>query len=70
LKALDAAAGAAGPIGGRPFDIATISAVVAFDYARMMHPDLDLPEIAPALSAAATALAEEPPFARTHPQGA
>jgi hypothetical protein len=65
---LDAASGAEGPIGGKPFNIATISAVVAFDYARMMHPDLDFAEIAPALTAVAAALAEEPAFARTHPQ--
>jgi hypothetical protein len=41
--------------------------VVAFDYARMMHPDFDLAEIAPALTAVATALADEPAFARTRP---
>jgi len=70
LKALDAAAGPDGPIGGTPFSIATISAVVAFDYARMMHPDLDLAEIAPALTAVATALADDPAFARTRPLAA
>jgi glutathione S-transferase len=70
VKALDAASGVAGPIGGRPFDVATISAVVAFDYARMMHPDLDLAGNAPALNAVAAALAEEPAFARTRPQAA
>jgi glutathione S-transferase len=70
LKALDAASGVEGPIGGRPLGIATISAVVAFDYARMMHPDLDLAEIAPALTAVAAALADEPAFARTRPPAA
>jgi glutathione S-transferase len=70
LKALDAAAGPDGPIGGTPFSIATISAVVAFDYARLMHPDLDLGEIAPALTAVATALADDPAFARTRPHAA
>jgi glutathione S-transferase len=67
LTALDAACGVEGPIGGRSLGIATISAVVAFDYARMMHPDLDLAEIAPALTAVAAALADEPAFARTRP---
>jgi glutathione S-transferase len=70
LKALDAAAGPDGPIGGTPFSIATISAVVAFDYARMMRPDLDLGEIAPALTAVATSLADDPAFARTRPHAA
>ena len=70
LKALDAASGPEGPIGGTPLDIATISAVVALDYARMMHPDLDVAEIAPALTAVATALADDPAFAHTSPQAA
>ena len=70
LKALDAAAGPYGPIGGTPLGIATISAVVAFDYARMMHPELDLAEIAPALTAVATALADDPAFSRTQPHAA
>ena len=69
LKALDAASGVeGGPIGGRPLGIATISAVVAFDYARMMHPDLALTEIAPALTAVAAALADDSAFVRTRPQ--
>ena len=68
LKALDAAAGPNGPIGRTPLDIATISAVVAFEYARMMHPDLDLAAIAPALTAVATGLADDPAFARTRPR--
>jgi glutathione S-transferase len=67
LKALDAAAGPDGPIGGAPLGIATISAIVAYDYARLMHPDLDLAEVAPALAAVATALADDPAFARTRP---
>ena len=67
LEALDAAAGPDGPIGRTPFSIATISAVVAFDYARLMHPDLDLAVIAPALTVVAAALADDPAFARTRP---
>ncbi|HZS59968.1 MAG TPA: glutathione S-transferase N-terminal domain-containing protein [Gemmatimonadaceae bacterium] len=70
LKALDAACGPDGPIGGTPLGIATISAVVAFDYARMMHPDLDLAEIAPVLTAVAESLADDPAFARTRPHAA
>ena len=70
LKALDEAAGPGGPIGGTPLGIATISAVVACDYARMMHPDLDLAEIAPALTAVAARMADDPAFARTRPQAA
>jgi glutathione S-transferase len=67
LKALDAASGEGRPIGGRPLDIATISAVVGLDYARMMHPDLELAEIAPALTVVAAALADQPAFALTRP---
>lgn len=67
LKALDAASRVEGPIGGKPLGIATISAVVAYDYARMMHPDLDLAAIAPALTAVAAALADEPAFSLTRP---
>jgi glutathione S-transferase len=70
LKALDAAARPDGPIGGPALGIATISAVVAFDYARMMHPDLDVAAIAPGLAAVAAALADHPAFARTRPQAA
>jgi glutathione S-transferase len=70
LKALNAASGPDGPIGSKPFSVATISAVVAFDYVRMMQPDLDLTEIAPALTGVAVALADDPAFASTRPQTA
>lgn len=67
LKALDAASGPEGAISATSLNLATISAVVAFDYARSTQPDLDLTAIAPALSATATALAVHPAFAGTHP---
>lgn len=65
LRALDAASGSNGSIGGKPLNIETISAIVAFDYARMMHPDLDPVRLAPALAAIAAVSAEDAPFART-----
>jgi glutathione S-transferase len=67
LRTLDAASGPNGPVGTLPLTIATISAVVAFDYARMMHPDLDVTRLAPALAAVTTALADEAAFAHTRP---
>jgi glutathione S-transferase len=57
-----------GPIGALPLDIATISAVVAFDYAGLTHPDLDSAAIAPALAKAAAALRENAAFANTRPR--
>jgi len=70
LKALDAASGSNGPIGARPLDIATISAVIAFEYAPSWYPELEPARIAPALAAVAAALTDEPAFARTRPQAA
>lgn len=67
LKALDAASDGRHGIGGRPLGIATISAVVAFDYARLMHVDLDLAEIVPALADVVAALADDSAFACTRP---
>jgi glutathione S-transferase len=67
LKALDAASGSDGPIRPSPLNIATISAVVAFDYVRLTHGDLDPAHVAPALAAVAAAVAEEPAFAETRP---
>jgi len=68
LEALDAASGSDGRIGGKPLSIATISAVVAFDYVAMTLPDLNPAEIAPSLAAVAAALGDDPAFARTHPR--
>jgi len=68
LRTLDAASGPEGCIGTEPLSLATISAVVAFDYARMTHPDLDPPLLVPSLAAVAERLAERAPFARTRPQ--
>jgi glutathione S-transferase len=68
LNALDEASGPAGPIRAGNLNLATISALVAFDYVQITHPDLEPARIAPALSAIASELAEQPPFARTRPQ--
>jgi glutathione S-transferase len=70
LGALDAASGPRGLIGGKPLSIATISAIVAFDYASMMLPELQPAGIAPSLAAVAAALADEPAFKRTYPRSA
>jgi glutathione S-transferase len=67
LEALDAASSSNGPIGVKPLDIATISAVVAFEYLPRWYPEFDPAPIAPALAAVAKSLAEEPAFARTRP---
>jgi len=67
LKALDAASQPNGPIGTMSIDIATISAVVAFEYVQRWYPDLDRAAIAPALASVSAALADEPAFARTRP---
>ncbi len=67
LKALDAASQSNGPIGTRSMDIATLSAIVAFEYIPRWYPDLDRASVAPALTTIAAALADEPAFARTRP---
>jgi glutathione S-transferase len=67
LKALDMASQSNGPIGTRPIDIATISAVVAFEYTPRWYPELDRASVAPALTSVAAALRDEPAFARTRP---
>jgi len=67
LKALDVACQSNGPIGTKPMDIATISAVVASEYTPRWYPELDRAAIAPALASVAAALADEPAFARTRP---
>jgi glutathione S-transferase len=68
LEALDAAASPGGAIGATaPLSLATISAVVAFDYALSKHPDLNLSRIAPALSEVTASLAGEPAFGRPRP---
>jgi hypothetical protein len=48
-------------------DIATICAVVAFEYIPRWYPELDRASVAPALASVAVALADEPAFARTRP---
>jgi len=67
LKALDVASQSNGPIGTKPMDIATISAVVALEYTPRWYPELDRAAIAPALASVAATLADEPAFARTRP---
>ena len=67
LKALDVASHSNGPIGIEPLDIATISAVIAFEYAPKWYPELDPAPIAPALASVAAALTNEPAFAHTRP---
>jgi glutathione S-transferase len=67
LNALNGACSPNGPIGAEPLDIATISAVIAFEYTRRWYPDLELDPIAPALAATVAALTDEAAFARTRP---
>jgi glutathione S-transferase len=68
LKALDAAANPGGEISAAaPWNLATISAVVALDYAQPKHPDLNMTRIAPVLSQITAALAKQPAFEHTHP---
>jgi len=68
LRALDAASARGAAIGTRPFNLATLSAVVAHDYAAVATPDLKVAEIAPGLAKVAAALREDTAFARTRPQ--
>ncbi len=67
LAALDTASGPKGPIGVTPLDIATISAVVTYEYLARWYPDLESARIAPALASVAAALADDAAFARTRP---
>jgi glutathione S-transferase len=67
LAALDAVSGSDGPITIGRLDIATISAVIALEYAPRWYPELDPVSVAPALARVAAALAHEPAFARTRP---
>jgi glutathione S-transferase len=67
LQALDAAAVPNGLIGNKRLNLATISAVVAFEYAQTMHPELDPAAIAPNLAKVAHALSNEPAFQQTRP---
>ena len=67
FAALDQAARAGGPIGADSSGLATISAVIAYEYAHATHPDLALPSRAPALAAVADALARHPALAGTRP---
>ena len=67
IKALEEACASAGPISATDLNLATISALVAVDYVRLTHADVDTASVAPVLSSIASALAEEAPFARTRP---
>jgi len=67
LRALDVASQSNGPIGTKSIDIATISAVTAFEYTQRCYPELDRASVAPTLASVAAALADEPAFARTRP---
>ena len=67
LKALDEASKPSGPVASHSLNLATISALVAVDYVRITHPDLEPRKHAPLLSSIAADLAGEPAFARTRP---
>jgi glutathione S-transferase len=67
LKALEEASRPGGPIAAGHLNLATISAVVAVDYVRITHADLDPGRLAPALSSIVSNLADKPPFALTRP---
>src|SRR5262245_2317413 len=67
FEALDAAAQEGNALRQDNLDIATISAVIAFEYAQMRFLDFDVMPIAPALAEVARVLADEPAFARTRP---
>jgi glutathione S-transferase len=67
MRALDAYATDGGPLGKEPFDIGTLSAVIAVDYVAVTHPDIELEAEAPHLTALAQRLADEPAFALTRP---
>ncbi|MCA8274388.1 hypothetical protein LGN17_18015 [Burkholderia sp. AU30280] len=64
---LEQAARTSGKIGANAFGIATLSAVVASDYAHATHPDLALPSRAPTPAAVVDALARHPAFVDTCP---
>jgi len=67
LEALDAASASGGPIGRRPLDAATISAVVAREYVGITMPDIPIALVAPALTAVSAELFNEDAFAKTRP---
>ncbi|OUL29479.1 glutathione S-transferase [Nostoc sp. RF31YmG] len=67
LQALDAASSLQGLIRKAPLNLATISAVVAFEYAQMLHPELDAAAIAPSLARVVLHLGNEPAFQQTRP---
>lgn len=67
LQMLDRFSAPNGPIGVTPMGIATISAVVAFEYARLTHSDLDCAAVAPALAKVTEALKDDQAFAKTRP---
>jgi len=67
LKALDAASSSNGAIRVDFLDIATISAVIAFEYAQRRYLDFDPAPIAPALAKVVETLADEAAFMLTRP---
>lgn len=67
LQALDAASGSQAVIRTTSLNLATISAVVAFEYVQQLHPDLDPKAIAPELAQVVLALKNEPAFQHTRP---
>jgi len=67
FKALDASSSIRGALRGRPLNIATISAVIAFEYTPRWYPTFGPAEVAPALAEVALELANDAAFARTRP---
>jgi glutathione S-transferase len=67
FKALEAAAAEGRFLGAATLNQADITAVIAFQYARPIHPDIDLDATAPALSQLVGRLTATPAFASTRP---
>jgi glutathione S-transferase len=67
LSALDAVAGAGGPLRAVPLDAAGITAIVAVELLALIHPDLEILPSIPRLAEFAAQHRETPPFAQTRP---
>ncbi|WP_315837410.1 glutathione S-transferase N-terminal domain-containing protein [Bradyrhizobium prioriisuperbiae] len=67
FKALDAASGCSDAIRLDSLNIATISAIVAFEYTPRWYPGFDPAEAAPSLAKVVSALHDDAAFARTRP---
>ncbi len=65
LRVLDAASGVNSLICQTPLNLATLSAVVAFEYIQMIQPELEPAAIAPNLAQVAHSLSQEPAFQQT-----